>query len=1027
MKWKKRRLIFLSVLLMGGTLPAVVSRGQVLTPDQPRNRALILVEEQYRQGHYALAAQSAKAYLDMPPEKTGTPGKVTEREKASYYLAVAGLKADIPNCEESARSAIATATNAAYAQRISFALAQYYFRNNRLEEAIPLYENISVSNLSNDEVADSKFELAYCYFISRQFDKAEPLFATIKELRDSKYYVAGNYYYGLLSYNSNKYSEALASFEKVKDAKEYRTIVPYYVAEIYYFTGSRSKALSLADSLIKRPEKSFYDNELHLLAAQCLFEEQRYSEAKPYFEHYYENADKIRKEDLYEIAYTYYQVAEWQNAIEKFRMLSDAQDSLGQTSMYLLGDCYLKTGDKPSARNAFGICADMPFNKGQQEAAMILYARLSYEMGSNEDALRQANALLKTFPNTKYSDEANTLISDLLIKTNNYDDALKQLAGVSVKDDDYKAVFQKAAFGYAVQEYRKGNLATASDYFSRSLLYPVNADYAGAAYFWRGELAFHNRRYNDAITYGQLFIAGKSSRTGVERLSPQATRQHAYITMGYAAIEAQRFADAQNYFNEAQEAGGSDTYAGAVAAMREADAVFMQKNYARAITLYDRIIASGSPDADYARYQKGILLGLQGKNVEKIAVMQSLVKSVPPSPYANNARYEIGITYLDADKYAQALPYFHQLTDSVSDKSYAPKSWMKIGFIHQENKEVSKAIDAYKHVVVEYPASEERMAAMDALKNLFVQSNQPAAYTRLLKENNLPSADSSSLDSTYYAAAETQFSNGSWESARLGFANYLAQYPNGIFAVKAHYYRGESYFQLKKYKEAREDFEVILSGPWNDFAENSARRAAAIAYDQKDFAAAYKYYVMLRKNSPTAQSSEIAFRGLMKTAFYAGKYAEALSYSDSLSALKGISPELANEALFYKAKSLQQTDKTDEAFAIYQQLAEGKAAGEIPAEARYRVAEILLKKDKLKEAEDAASKAIKLSAGNEYWNAKSYLLIGEILTRQKDYFNAKATYQSVVKHCKIAEIKQEAAKKLDEVKKAEKRQSKLSE
>jgi tetratricopeptide (TPR) repeat protein len=268
----------------------------------------------------------------------------------------------------------------------------------------------------------------------------------------------------------------LQSFTIVRNAKDYRTIVPYYIAEIYYFMGDRAKAFAEADSIIKGKEKSYYDNEVHLLAAQCLFEDQKYAEAKPYFEYYYDHTDKIRKEDLYEIAYTYYRISAWPAAIEKFKMLNDAQDSLGQTSMYLLGDCYLKTGDKASARNAFSICGDMTFNKGQQEAAMLLYSRLSYDMGYNDDALRELNALLETFPATRYKDEANTIMSDLFIKTNNYEDALTHLDEVSVKDNDYWAVYQKAAFGYGVKRFRNGDLPGADKYLSLSLQHPTGAD-----------------------------------------------------------------------------------------------------------------------------------------------------------------------------------------------------------------------------------------------------------------------------------------------------------------------------------------------------------------------------------------------------------------------------------------------------------------------------------------------------------------------------------------------------------------------
>jgi hypothetical protein len=86
-----------------------------------------------------------------------------------------------------------------------------------------------------------------------------------------------------------------------------------------------------------------------------------------------------------------------------------------------------------------------------------------------------------------------------------------------------------------------------------------------------------------------------------------------------------------------------------------------------------------------------------------------------------------------------------------------------------------------------------------------------------------------------------------------------------------------------------------------------------------------------------------------------------------------------------------------------------------------------LQQNKLPEAEAAANNTIKLSAGNDYWIVKSYILLADILAQQKDYFNAKATLQSIVKNTKIAELKKEAADKLEQVKTLEKQKSKLSE
>ena len=68
--------------------------------------------------------------------------------------------------------------------------------------------------------------------------------------------------------------------------------------------------------------------------------------ALPYLEDYVTKSKKVRREDLYELSYSYYQANQLNKAIEGFKQLSGKDDSLSQHSMYLLGDAYLKTGQK---------------------------------------------------------------------------------------------------------------------------------------------------------------------------------------------------------------------------------------------------------------------------------------------------------------------------------------------------------------------------------------------------------------------------------------------------------------------------------------------------------------------------------------------------------------------------------------------------------------------------------------------------------------------------------------------------------
>ncbi|NDC41518.1 MAG: hypothetical protein EBZ77_08210, partial [Chitinophagia bacterium] len=189
---------------------------QTLYPSLPDNRPALIAPEQFKEGHYLLAAQSCRAYLAR--EATYAPADRTlDRERATYHSIVAGILTNFVTGEKKALAFASATLNDAYRQRVYFALAQYYFDQDQLDKAIPFYEKINIGNLTNEEIADVKFEMAYCYFSEKNFAKAAPLFASIKEIKEGKYYVPGNYYYGLLSYDENKLDEALQSLQRIQN------------------------------------------------------------------------------------------------------------------------------------------------------------------------------------------------------------------------------------------------------------------------------------------------------------------------------------------------------------------------------------------------------------------------------------------------------------------------------------------------------------------------------------------------------------------------------------------------------------------------------------------------------------------------------------------------------------------------------------------------------------------------------------------------------------------------------------------
>src|SRR4030095_12376322 len=118
--------------------------------------------------------------------------------------------------------------------------------------------------------------------------------------------------------------------------------------------------------------------------------------------------------------YSYYVAKNYNKAIEGFKQIGGEQDSLAQNAMYLLGDAYLKTGQKANARNAFSLSAANNSNARQKEISIFNYGKLSFELGYHDIALRELKKFVETYPDSENGAEARELLVDLGTKTNSF-------------------------------------------------------------------------------------------------------------------------------------------------------------------------------------------------------------------------------------------------------------------------------------------------------------------------------------------------------------------------------------------------------------------------------------------------------------------------------------------------------------------------------------------------------------------------------------------------------------------------------
>jgi TolA-binding protein len=959
----------------------------------------------YQKEQYSLAYPVFKKLYSNGAKQSEVP--VTVQLESRYYSIVCGLQLNDSTAEPHAQEFIDLENNTARKQMMSFHLAEYYYRRKEFPQAEQSYQGTNIANLSNREIADMKFHQAYGFFAMQQFDKAKPLFNSIRQLPKDPNYVDANYYFGFIAFAEKNYNQALESFQVAEKSPDYQSVVPFYVAEIHYFNGDKEKALEYGERAIRKTGQ-YYDLQLHQLVGHIYFEKKEFDKALPYLEKFVDANEKVRREDLYELSFCYYVAKRWEKAIGGFKQLGGAQDSLAQNSMYLLADAYLKTNDKHNARNAFQFCADNNSNAVQKEVSVFNYGKLSYELGYMDAALKSLQSFISTYPRSTYLQEAREVLVNTLANTSNYREALRLYESLGSRSDNIVRIYPRLLYGASVETINDQDIDRADSMLSKLLQTPYNTAQLPLAYFWKGEIAYRKDNIEPAIEYILNYLKMPVTNGEVNPVN-------AKYVLAYAYFKKENYIPARTYFEQiTRSVSPVSSVIEQDAFVRSADCYFMNKEFAQALRMYESVISQQLPSADYALYQKAIISGAQNKNTEKISLLQSMERVYPSSALIPDANLEIANTYLADENYQAAVAPLKKVAGNAKAGTLGPQAYLKLGVAYFNMDKNDDALENFKKLVVSYPNTQESDASIEYIRNIFVEKQKPGDFAEFMRQSGKPITENEE-DSLTFRSSMLRYEAKDMAGARTGFASYLTKFPQGRYHIDANYLSAEMLVANKANTEALPFYKAVAEEAPNKYAERSALQAARIYYfDLKEYPNAEKYFTQLKSIATLQENRLEAMRGLLRCQFKMQKWKEAAANAQDLLLEKGIATDDRMMASLVVAKNHQLSNEPDLAIASYRQvIAAGKS--EYAAESQYHIAEILLQQNKLADAEKAGFEVIKKHGSYDYWVTKSYILLGDVYVQQKDLFNAEATFKSIVDNATIPELKAEAQQKLNAV------------
>lgn len=977
-------------------LPAFSQATTVFTEAYAANK---LGDEYFARGLYGKAQDSYQEALNLLRQANDSDLEML-RAKAEFGVAQSTIRQDQPDGEKLMLDVIRKYSPDPIANQALLEVANYYFADKQFDKALTYFNRIPSYQLTSDQRSELKFKMGYAYFVKKSFAQAKSQFNQVKNL-ENEYYYPTNYYYGLCEFYLGNYDSAIQSFRLVEKSKKYKPHIPYYIAQIYMAQGAYQQVINYAEpkvndnSLQKRAE-------LQQLVGQAYFELGDYEKAVPFLEYYAERSGTLQEEEFYQLGFAQYKTGKYKSAVRNFEQLSGVNSKMGQYGLFYLGDSYLKLKDKTSARNALGKAARMNFDPTLAEDAQFNFAKLSYELGYDRDAL---SALQEVDSKSKYYLEAQGLISEMLIKSRDYEKAMAAIENIPGRTPQLREAYQKVAYLRGLQLYRETRYDEANQFFVKSNTEPVDPAVKAACIYWQGDIAHRKKKYDESIKLlNQFLTLAKSTRD----LPEESSLYTANYTQGYNYLKQANYTSALTFFQESVNAiNRNKPYIKSElvkekilgdATLRAGDCQFKRNKYKEALDLYNTAVKNKYSGFIYALFQKAIIEGLQGNTTQKLLDLEELVQEYPNSEYADDALFATGITYQELGQLNKATTPFRKIVDSYRDKSnLVVPSLLRLGLISFNQGDMKRSLDYYKLVFSNNPEPAEANSALIALEEIYVDNlSDPDGYARFLETVPGYKIDNYGKDSLNFRSAETQYLNGNYERAIQGFTDYITKYPNGRFLLVSYQHRGESYYELKQYNSSLKDFEYVIGRGQSRYYAKALQYAALISYNfSRDFEKSYQYYSKLEQVAPDEKTRFDAQLGAMQSAYRINNTRAVYDLAGKVAQNPNATDAQKGKANFYLGKVAYDAKDYSAALNAFNQVVRLNDEEEA-AEARYLIASIHYQQRDLKKAEEACDEAISENSGYPDWVARTMLLLADVYADMGELFDAQAVLEALI-------------------------------
>ena len=874
---------------------------------------------------------------------------------------------------------------------VCFMIGSSHYAQEDYEIAIFWFNQVDLDNLSAAQQDDYAYRMGFSHLKTQKPQEAKRLFSLLRD-NSANYRAAATYYLAYIYYTEGDYRQATTFFNSIKDQPDFKPDVLYYLTQINFVQGRYQQTINEGVNLLTNyPNFKFdYNTEINRLVGLSYYHEADYPKSIEYITRYVARAENANAEDLYVLGLSHYFQKDYPKAIENWKLSSPGNDALGQNTYLYLGQAYLKQGDTNQALMSFQTASRLDFDPLAKEAAMYNYAMLLHQnsVSAFGESVTVLEDFLNTYPNSIYSDKVNDALIDVYLTTKNYQTALASISKIRNPGNKIREAQQKIYYYLGTVSFTNGKYDEATGYFTQAI---SAGNYAmqekTEAIFWRGESYYKKGNFLNAVNdYQEYLNAGNKS----ENLTLTAT-----YNLAYCAFNQKQYKTAEDGFRRFISLETKNTPMLSDAYVRLGDCYFYNRQFNEAENAYNKAISVVPSMGDYALFQKGYTQGLQKDYQGKIAQMDRLITEYPKSPYITDALYEKGRSYVMLENTSSAIETYQRLCDNFPESNNARKAGLQIGMLYFSADQPQKALDAYKKVVTKYPGSEEAKIAIEDLKSVYFDMNDVTGYAEYVRSlGGAVRFEVTEQDSLTFLSAERFFMRNEVKQAQTAMLNYLQSFPSGAFSINARYYLARTYYQDKNYSLAKQEFEKVLAAGNNQFTEEVLVNLSELYYNDKEYENALLLYERLQNTAANKVNQDAGSLGIIRSAAQLHKPTPVVTAANSLLKDESLDPNIANEALYYRAKAFLELSETALAEKDLLDLSKDTRTT-FGAEAKYLLAQNFFDQKQNSKAKDTVSDYIRQGTPHAYWLARSFILMSDIFASEGDKLQSRQYLESL--------------------------------